>query len=130
MDYWKHQIQTFNFVKTATRIVRTLTENIELAPFPASGSVVVVVVVMVVVVVVVSGSVVVVVVVVSGSVVVVVVVPLLASHPTWKAPGHLPSSGPHIQSQVSSLEAWLTYTIRPSSQVLVSYFPFSMQNLK
>ena len=56
--------------------------------------------------------------------------PLSESQPTWKAPGHLPSSGPHIHNQVSESEAWLTYTILPSSQVLVSYVPFPMQNLE
>ena len=53
-----------------------------------------------------------------------------ASQPTWKAPGHLPSSGPHIHNQVSESEAWLTYTILPSSQFLVSYVPFPKQNLE
>ena len=42
------------------------------------------------------------------------------SQPTWKAPGHRPSSAPHIHIQVSESEAWLTYTILPSSQAFVS----------
>ena len=63
-------------------------------------------------------------------IVVVVVVVVVDLQPTWKAPGHLPSSGPHIHNQVSESEAWLTYTILSSSQVLVSYVPFPMQNLE